>query len=62
MPKGYWVVRVDVANQEQFQKYAASTGDALEKYDGRFLVHAGQHTVVEGTSRTRNTSVVSGRA
>jgi len=57
MPKGYWIVRVDVTDQEQFKKYAVANADALKKYGAKFLARAGQYTVPEGTTRTRNTIV-----
>lgn len=30
MSKGYWIVRVDVTDQEQFKKYAAANADAFK--------------------------------
>ena len=57
MPKGYWIVRVDVTDQEQFKKYAVANSDAFKKYGARFLVRAGQYVVPEGTTRARNTIV-----
>ena len=57
MPKGYWIVRADVTDMEQFKKYAAANGEALRKYGARFLARAGQFTLVEGTTRARNTIV-----
>lgn len=57
MPKGYWIVRVDVTDQEQFKKYAVANADAFKKYGARFLARAGQYTVPEGTTRSRNTIV-----
>lgn len=57
MPKGYWIVRVDITDQEEFKKYAVANSDALKKYGARFLARAGQYTVPEGTTRTRNTIV-----
>lgn len=57
MPKGYWIVHIDVTDQEQFTKYAAATADALRKYGARFLARAGQYTAPEGTTRARNTIV-----
>lgn len=57
MSKGYWIVRVDVTDQEQFKKYAAANTDAFKKYGAKFLVRAGQFTVPEGTTRARNTIV-----
>ncbi len=57
MPKGYWIVRVDVTDQEPFKAYAAAAADALKKYGARFLARAGHFTVPEGSTRTRNTVV-----
>ena len=57
MPKGYWIVHVDITDQEQFKKYVEANADALRKYGARFLARAGQYTVAEGTTRTRNTIV-----
>jgi uncharacterized protein (DUF1330 family) len=55
MSKGYWIVRVDVTNQEEFKQYAAANTDAFKKYGAMFLARAGQFTVPEGTTRARNT-------
>lgn len=55
MPKGYWILRVDVTDQDQFKKYAVANADAFKKYGARFLARVGQYTVPEGTTRTRNT-------
>jgi uncharacterized protein (DUF1330 family) len=57
MPKGYWIVRIDITDQEQFKKYVEANAVALKKYGARFLARAGQYTVPEGTTRTRNTIV-----
>ncbi|HAN56808.1 MAG TPA: DUF1330 domain-containing protein [Betaproteobacteria bacterium] len=57
MQKGYWIVRVDVTDQEQFKAYAAANAEALKKYGARFLARAGRFEVPEGTTRTRNTIV-----
>lgn len=57
MRKGYWIIRVDVTDQEKFNAYAAANAEALEKYGARFLARAGQFTAVEGSARARNTVV-----
>lgn len=57
MSKGYWIVRVDVTDQEQFKAYAMAAPHALNKYGGRFLVRAGTFEVPEGSTRARNTIV-----
>lgn len=54
MPKGYWIVRVDIADQEKYKDYIAANAEPLKKYGGRFLVRAGRFESVEGTSRARN--------
>lgn len=54
MPKGYWVVRVDVTDQEGYKNYVAANGEAFTKFRARFLVRGGSFETVEGESRTRN--------
>ena len=54
MPKGYWIVRVDIADQEKYKAYIAANAGPLKKYGARFLVRAGRFENPEGTSRTRN--------
>jgi uncharacterized protein (DUF1330 family) len=33
MSKGYWIVRVDITDQEQFKKYAVANAEAFKKYE-----------------------------
>ena len=54
MPKGYWIVRVDVHDPEQYKAYIAANADPLSRYGARFLVRAGMMQVPEGTARERN--------
>lgn len=54
MAKGYWIVRVDIADPEQYKKYIAANGKPLARHGGRFLVRATPFENVEGTSRARN--------
>jgi uncharacterized protein (DUF1330 family) len=54
MPKGYWIVRVDIADPEKYKAYIAANAEPLRKYGARFLVRGGQFENPEGTSRTRN--------
>ena len=54
MPKGYWIVRVDIDDPEQYKKYIAANGEPLKKYGAKFLVRAGKSQTVEGTARARN--------
>lgn len=54
MPKGYWIARVDVADQEKYKAYIAANAEPLKMYGARFLVRAGRSETPEGTSRSRN--------
>jgi uncharacterized protein (DUF1330 family) len=52
--KGYWIVRVDVADQEKYKAYMAANIAPFKKYGARFLVRSGRFENVEGSSRARN--------
>src|SRR5439155_21277500 len=54
MPKGYWIVRVDIADEEKYKAYIAANAEPLRKYGARFLVRAGRYECLEGASRSRN--------
>jgi uncharacterized protein (DUF1330 family) len=54
MAKGYWIVRVDITDQEQYKTYVAANAAPLKKYGARFLVRGGRFENPEGASRTRN--------
>jgi uncharacterized protein (DUF1330 family) len=54
MPKGYWIGRVDVSNDEGYKPYSAANAAIFRKYGGRFVVRAGKYEAVEGASRSRN--------
>jgi uncharacterized protein (DUF1330 family) len=54
MPKGYWVARVDVHNQDAYKNYVAANGAAFAKFGGRFVVRGGRFETVAGSSRSRN--------
>jgi uncharacterized protein (DUF1330 family) len=54
MPKGYWIARVDVHNEDGYKPYAAANPAIFKKYGGRFVVRAGKFEGMEGTSRSRN--------
>lgn len=54
MAKGYWVVRVDIADQEKYKAYIAANAAPLKQYGARFLARGGKYETVEGGSRTRN--------
>jgi uncharacterized protein (DUF1330 family) len=54
MPKGYWIVHVDIRDVAAYARYQAANALAFGKYGARFLARGGEHEVVEGKSRTRH--------
>ena len=54
MPKGYWIVRVDIADPERYKDYIAANAGPFRKYGARFLARAGRLENVEGGMRSRN--------
>jgi uncharacterized protein (DUF1330 family) len=57
MSKGYWIVRIDVTDDEKYKAYIAANAGAFKKYGARFLVRGGRFEIMEGTSRMRNVVV-----
>ena len=53
----YAIVQVDVRDADEYAKYAALAGPAVEKYGGEFLARGGETAVMEGTTRARNVIV-----
>lgn len=54
MPKGYWIVHVDVTDADNYPKYLAQDALAFEKYDATFHVRGGKCEGPEGTIRSRH--------
>ena len=54
MPKGYWIVRVDVTDADGYQTYVKANAEPFRKFGARFIVRAGQFEAPEGTPRARN--------
>ena len=54
MAKGYWIVRVDISDPEQYKAYVAANAEPLRKHGARFLVRGGRHENPEGSMRARN--------
>ena len=54
MPKGYWIARVDVHNEDGYKPYAAANPAIFKKFGGHFVVRAGRFNAIEGQSRSRN--------
>jgi uncharacterized protein (DUF1330 family) len=57
MAKGYWIARVDVANEDGFKPYAAANQAIFKKFGGRYVVRAGKYESKEGSARSRNVVV-----
>ena len=57
MPKGYWIVSLDVSDPEKYKDYLAANVEAFKKFGARHLVRAGKFENPEGTSRSRNVVV-----
>ena len=54
MAKGYWIVRVDIDDMEQYRKYISANAAPFRKWGARFLVRGGEFECVEGSCRGRN--------
>ena len=54
MPKGYWIARVDVHNDEAYKPYALANPAIFKKFGGRFVVRGGKFEAPEGKPRSRN--------
>ena len=54
MPKGYWIARVDVTNDEGYKPYAAANPAIFKKFGAKFVVRGGKSETPEGTARSRN--------
>jgi uncharacterized protein (DUF1330 family) len=52
MPKGYWIVRVDVKDEEPVKRYVAGNHPIFEKFGACYLVRAQKLAVLEGSSRS----------
>lgn len=57
MPKGYWIVRLDVTDPEKYKDYLSANVEPFKKYGARHLVRAGKYENPEGTSLSRNVVV-----
>ena len=57
MSKGYWVVHVDVHDNETYAKYREANAIAFEKFGARFIVRGGEQIIEEGHSEPRTVVV-----
>ena len=54
MPKGYWIARVDVRDEERYKDYISTARPAFERYGANFLARGGTIEPLEGQHRKRN--------
>jgi uncharacterized protein (DUF1330 family) len=47
MAKGYWIVRVDIADPEKYKAYTTANAKPFARYGARFLSRAGRLECVE---------------
>ena len=57
MPKGYWIVQVDVHDAAAYKAYQALTPAALARFGGRMIVRGGAQEIREGSARPRSVVV-----
>lgn len=57
MPKGYWVAKANITNNEKLSRYGKQAEIAIEKYGGKFLVRGGRFETKEGVDYSRNVVV-----
>ena len=55
MAKGYWIVQVDVQDEEPVKRYSAGNHPIFEKFGGRYLVRSQKFEI--GSSRSRQVVV-----
>lgn len=54
MAKGYWIVRVDVHDPEEYKGYVAAAAEAFKKFGAHFMVRGGPREVKEGSAPDRH--------
>lgn len=54
MPKGYWIARLDVSNQDRYHEYVEAATPAYKEHGAKFLIRGGAIVAEEGPARSRN--------
>ena len=62
MPKGYWVVRLDVRDSDVYAGYIKANAEPLGRHGAKFLVRAGRHEAALAKKRSRLLIAMSGSA
>ena len=55
--KGYWVVRANISNSDNYSKYIDLATKIISKYDGAFLIRGGAQKEFEETGFERTVVV-----
>ena len=55
--KGYWVVRANISNSDNYSKYIDLATKIISKYDGTFLIRGGAQKEFEETGFERTVVV-----
>lgn len=53
MPRGYWVAKLDVTDEEAYARYRQLNAPVFAQFGGVFLVRGGTFEVMAGTWRSR---------
>ena len=53
LPKGYWIVHIEVKDPEGYENYKKASSEPLARYGAKFLVRGGAQEIPEGFSKTR---------
>ena len=53
LPKGYWIVHIEVKDPEGYENYKNASSNILLRYGAKFLVRGGAQEILEGYSKTR---------
>ena len=53
LPKGYWIVHIEVKDPEGYENYKNASSKTLSRYGAKFLVRGGAQEILEGSSKTR---------
>ena len=57
MSKGYWIVRANINNQEEYLKYIKKATKVVESFNGKFLVRGGKQKEFENSGYERTVIV-----
>ena len=53
LPKGYWIVNIEVKDAEGYENYKKASSEPLLRYGAKFLVRGGTQQTPEGSSKAR---------